>query len=49
MTGGEIIAVGKAAEAKLPPAPSSVSFPTEAQLTAAGNVVSQQWASVLGS
>ena len=41
--------VDKAAEAKLPVAPSSVSFPTEAQLTAAGNVVSQQWASVLGS
>jgi putative spermidine/putrescine transport system substrate-binding protein len=41
--------VDKAAEAKLPAAPSTVAFPTEAQLTAAGNVVSQQWASVLGS
>lgn len=42
-------AVDKTAEAKLPAAPSTVSFPTEAQLSAAGNVVSQQWASVLGS
>jgi putative spermidine/putrescine transport system substrate-binding protein len=33
---------------KLPAAPSNASFPTEAQLTAAQNVVSQQWASATG-
>jgi putative spermidine/putrescine transport system substrate-binding protein len=41
--------VDKAAEAKLPAAPATATFPSPAQLTAAENVVSQQWASVLGS
>ena len=40
--------VDQAAYAKLPPAPATVSFPTEAQLTQAQTVVSQQWASAIG-
>jgi putative spermidine/putrescine transport system substrate-binding protein len=41
--------VDKAAEAKLPAAPATTSFPTAAQLAAAENVVTQQWPTVLGS
>jgi putative spermidine/putrescine transport system substrate-binding protein len=40
--------VDKTAEAALPVAPATVAFPTSAELTAAGNIVSQQWASVTG-
>jgi putative spermidine/putrescine transport system substrate-binding protein len=40
--------VNKAAEAALPAAPSSVTLPTTADLTKAGDVVSQQWSSVSG-
>jgi len=41
--------VNKTALAALPPAPSTLSFPSNAQYTSAENVVAQQWAkSVLG-
>jgi putative spermidine/putrescine transport system substrate-binding protein len=41
--------VNKAALAALPPAPSTLTFPSNAQYTSAENVVAQQWAkSVLG-
>ena len=41
--------VDKAAFAALPAAPKgTVTFPTEAELTAAENVVTQNWASVIG-
>jgi putative spermidine/putrescine transport system substrate-binding protein len=40
--------VDKAAEAALPVAPSTVTLPTVAQLTAAGTTVAQQWSSVSG-
>ncbi len=41
--------VDQAAYKALPPAPSgSVTFPTQAQQTAAENIVAQQWSSVIG-
>jgi putative spermidine/putrescine transport system substrate-binding protein len=40
--------VDKAANAALPPAPATVAFPTSAELTAAADVVSQQWAAATG-
>jgi putative spermidine/putrescine transport system substrate-binding protein len=40
--------VNKTAEAALPVAPSTVTLPTTAELTTAGNVVAQQWSSVSG-
>jgi putative spermidine/putrescine transport system substrate-binding protein len=42
--------VDKAANAKLPPAPAGdVTYPTDAQQTAAKAIVSQQWATAVGS
>jgi putative spermidine/putrescine transport system substrate-binding protein len=40
--------VNKKALKDLPPAPSSLTFPTEAQLTAAQNLVSQEWPTAVG-
>ena len=41
--------VNKAAYAALPPAPKgALTFPSQAQSTAAENVVTQTWASVVG-
>lgn len=40
--------VNEAAYAKLPPAPANTSYPTLAQLTAAGNTVDANWATAVG-
>lgn len=40
--------VNEKAYKALPPAPSALTFPTEAQLTAAQTLVSQDWPSAVG-